>query len=343
MGWLGRGIGNFGEQVGEASDINQDFRARQQQMAFEAARQKIAAMMAPLQLQQLQQQIKQMGQPTYEGTASLPGGGTGAITFDRGTGTAKVNPLVPSYITPDAVGRQILTGRQSLAPNDQAYADQLLGALRMGVDPSKVMEEWQRFFAGTSKAQKQKPPVVDVNKGTVSIFDPFGNATELPIYDAKGGINPNLPKEVQPLVASQVSAVGVKEKQKQADEAENSQRILDRMQASEDFRAKQTATAQQRADATKAVTEAINAFKNYQSQTAGAQKIGMASHWFYPSTWGQQPIATERADEAKQDLEAKRQDAIQKLKDARMSVPTWLTQQIGAGSPTDLPGVTPAQ
>jgi hypothetical protein len=342
FGAFGRSVGDFGSQVGQGYDINLGWKERLQQMAFEQARQKQNDLMAPLLLQQLQQQIKQMGQPTYEGTAPLPGGGTGAITFDRNAGAAKVNPLVPAYITPDAVGRQILNGRQTLSPNDQPYADSLLGELKMGVDPVKVMDKWQQFFAGASKAQKQKPPVVDVNKGTVTLFDAFGNGTELPIYDAEGNINPQLPPEVQPLVASQVSAFDVKETRKQTEEENQNKLILDRMQKTEDFRTKQTETSQKRADATKAVTEAINAFKNYQSQQTGAQKIGMASHWYSPGTWGQEAAAKPRVDEALQDLEGKRQDAVQKLKDAGMPIPQWLNQPIG-GSPTDLPGVTPAQ
>lgn len=344
MSWLGRSIGQFGSDVGSGYDISLGWKERLQNMAFEQARQKQQALMAPLLLQQLQQQIAQMGKPQYEGTANLPGGGVGAITFDPSKGTAGMQPLVKPPFTPDAVERHILQARTSLSPNDQLYADSLLNELKMGADPSKVLDKWQQFFAGASKAQKQKPPVVNVDKGTVTLFDAFGNGTELPIYDEKGGINKNLPPEVQPLVASQVSATNVKEKQKQTDQDAQNQRILERMEAGQDYRTGQTEKAQKRADATKAVMAAINAFKSYQTQSAGAQKIDMASRWYFPSTWGQAPIAKERVDEVKQDVEDKRQAAIDALTEAGMPVPQWLKQPIGmVKSPTDLPGVTPAQ
>jgi hypothetical protein len=340
-GWFGRSIGDFGSQVGQGFDLNLGWKERLQQMALANARQKLADLMGPLQLNELQQRIKQMQAPQYEGTVNTPGGGVGAISRNPNTGAIGMNPLVPSYITPDAVGRQILTGRQSLSPNDQPYADQLLGALRMGIDPSKVMEEWQRFFAGASKAQKQKPPVVDVNKGTVAIYDSFGNGSEYPIYDAKGNINPNLPPEVKPLVASQVSAQNTLDQRKANDEERRNQEILGRLQKTEDFRAGQTATADKRSDATKAVTEAINAFSKYQVASTGQQKVAVGSHWFEPWTWGRTDLFQSGVDEAKADAEGKRIDAIQKLKDAGMPVPDWLTrpidQQIEAVPPPNVP------
>lgn len=348
MGWFGRGLGDFGSNVGEGYAINLDWRQKLQNLAMEQARQKIQDVQAPLQLQLLQEQLKKLQQPTYEGTASMPGGGLGAITYDQNTGTPKINPLIPSYITPDAVGRQILNGRQSLSPQDQFYADQLMGELQMGVDPSKVLDKWLQFVPSAVKAQKQKPPVVDVNKGTVAVFDAFGNGTEYPIYDAKGNVNPNLPPDIQQLVASQVSAVNEREKLKANDEERRNQQILDRMNKSEEFRAGQTTAADKNKAATLAVNEAINAFTKYQAASKGQQTVDMNSHWFEPWTWGRTGLFQPGVDEAKTDAEGKRVDAIQKLKDAGMPVPAWLLRPIGApagtqGSPTDLPGVTQAQ
>ena len=62
-------------------------------MAFEAARQKIAALMGPLQLQELQQRLKQMQQPQQAGVVPLPGGGRGGVTFQDGM--YSIQPLVP--------------------------------------------------------------------------------------------------------------------------------------------------------------------------------------------------------------------------------------------------------
>jgi hypothetical protein len=95
MGWLGRGLGEFGSDVGRGYDINLDWRQRQQQMALENARQKIAQLRAPLELQELQQRIKQMGQTQPAGVEKLPGGGLGGVTFDPATGTYSIKTLTP--------------------------------------------------------------------------------------------------------------------------------------------------------------------------------------------------------------------------------------------------------
>lgn len=84
MGWLGRGLGQFGSDVGTGWDINQQWKARTQQMAMEQARQKIAMMQAPLQLQELQQRIKAMQNPQPAGVEKLPAGGLGGVTFQNG-------------------------------------------------------------------------------------------------------------------------------------------------------------------------------------------------------------------------------------------------------------------
>jgi hypothetical protein len=53
-------------------------------MAMEQARQKLADLMGPLQLQELQQRIKTMQQPQAAGIEKLPGGGIGGVTFKDG-------------------------------------------------------------------------------------------------------------------------------------------------------------------------------------------------------------------------------------------------------------------
>ena len=64
-------------------------------MAFEAARQKIAALMGPLQLQELQQRLKQMQQPQQAGVVPLPGGGRGGVTFNPADSAYSIQTLVP--------------------------------------------------------------------------------------------------------------------------------------------------------------------------------------------------------------------------------------------------------
>jgi len=341
VSWLGRGLGDFGSNVGEGYAINLDWRQKLQNLAMEQARQKIQDVQAPLQLQLLQEQLKKLQQPTYEGTASMPGGGLGAITYDQNTGTPKINPLIPSYITPDAVGRQILNGRQSLSPQDQFYADQLMGELQMGVDPSKVLDKWLQFVPSAVKAQKQKPPVVDVNKGTVAVFDAFGNGTEYPIYDAKGNVNPNLPPDIQQLVASQVSAVNEREKLKANDEDRRNQQILDRMNKSEEFRQKQVDAATAEKDANTAVSEFINAFTKYRSASDNQSKVSAASRLYDPFTWGNAKLFQPGVDDAQIDAEGKRVAAIRALQAIGKTPQDWMMRPVGPLAVMPPPSVPP--
>jgi hypothetical protein len=57
MGALGRALGNFGSQVGEGYDISQQWKRQSSELAMQQARQKLAELMAPLQLAELQQRI----------------------------------------------------------------------------------------------------------------------------------------------------------------------------------------------------------------------------------------------------------------------------------------------
>jgi hypothetical protein len=95
MSWLGRGIGEFGSQVGQGYDINQQWRFRDQQMKMEAARQALMDLMAPLQLQELQEKIRQMKGPQYEGMYATPGGGTAAAFLEPGATSLRTQELSP--------------------------------------------------------------------------------------------------------------------------------------------------------------------------------------------------------------------------------------------------------
>jgi hypothetical protein len=93
MSWLGIGLGDAGSQVGQGYGLGQDWRQRQQQAAFENARQKLEAILGPLRLQQLQNQIKQAGLPQYQGMVPTSGGGMGAVMIDPDKGSPSVQEL----------------------------------------------------------------------------------------------------------------------------------------------------------------------------------------------------------------------------------------------------------
>jgi hypothetical protein len=64
-------------------------------MALENARQKIAEMRAPLELQELQTRIKQMQSPQPAGIVKGAGGETSGVTFDPATSTYSIKTLIP--------------------------------------------------------------------------------------------------------------------------------------------------------------------------------------------------------------------------------------------------------
>jgi len=88
MGWLLRGIGDAGAQVGEGYLTAQDYKQKRLQMLMEQAKQKQQEMMLPLQLEEMQEQIKQWQfqreqaqQPKPYGIETGPTGEKYGITY----------------------------------------------------------------------------------------------------------------------------------------------------------------------------------------------------------------------------------------------------------------------
>ncbi len=104
MASIGRSLGDFGSDIGRGYDINLDWRQRLQNLAFQAAKQKQDALVAPLMLQELQQRIKAMQQPQPAGVEKLPGGGLSGVTFKDGVyslqNLAPGAPPEPKFKTP---------------------------------------------------------------------------------------------------------------------------------------------------------------------------------------------------------------------------------------------------
>ncbi len=81
--------------MGQGYDINLGWKERLQNMAMENARQKLADLKGPLELQELQQRIKQMKSPQPAGIVKGVGGETSGVTFDPATGTYSIKTLIP--------------------------------------------------------------------------------------------------------------------------------------------------------------------------------------------------------------------------------------------------------
>lgn len=148
MGWLGRGIGDFGSQIGQGHDINLGWKERLQNMALQNARQKQSDLKNALDMQELQQRIKQMGAPQFKGTTELPGGGIGAISVDPTSGQPSVKPLVPPRVTADTARQYITQEKEKLPENEKFFADSLLTQLTsLNADPAKVVDQFQQYLS----------------------------------------------------------------------------------------------------------------------------------------------------------------------------------------------------
>ena len=208
FGALGRSIGNFGEQVGEASQINQDWRQRVQNMVFQAAKQKQDQLNQALQMQELQKRIKQMAAPQFQGTVKTPGGGESAIIRDPEKGDLSFQDIVPGIKMSDVdarIGKMIAT-----APTHQARL--LLSSIRDRVndpngDPAAILKDAETAYSKyIEQGKPQKKEEVDIHKGIVQKYDEEGNALDpIPIF--KGGkINPELLQQEKDIAESQQTA-----------------------------------------------------------------------------------------------------------------------------------------
>lgn len=193
MGWLGRGIGDFGSQVGQGYDINLGWKERLQNMALAQARQRLEELKQPLELQELQQRIRQAAAPQYMGTVKTPGGGESAIIREPQAGTITTKDILPG-LKPEQADARIGAMIQT-APTHQAKL--LLSSIRErlndpNADPAAILADAEKANEKYLEAGKpQKKEDVDLTKGVITHYDEEGNATTYPIF--KGNkINPDL-------------------------------------------------------------------------------------------------------------------------------------------------------
>jgi hypothetical protein len=195
MSWLGIGLGDAGSQVSQGVSAGQDWRQRQQQAVFDNARQKLAMLMAPLQLKELQNRLSEFGQPKPEGLVGTQGGGTAGTTFNPGTGQYSLQPLVPGA-DPASIKKQIQSLAASAPKEYQAAIGATADSIDMGEDPLKALDKAQQLVgqaAGKESSAAQKTRFkLDMKQGIVS--DAQGK--EYSIYD------PQLPPDLKQLVDS---------------------------------------------------------------------------------------------------------------------------------------------
>ena len=186
-------MGEFGSQVGEGYATNLDWRSKLQELAMNNARQKLADLMGPLQVQELQTRLQQMKAPQFQGTVKTPGGGEAAIIREPQQGTITTQDILPGIKASDVDARigKMIEG----APTHQAKL--LLSSIRERIndpnaDPAAILKDAETVYAKYLEAGKpQKGDKVNLSQGTIEHSDEEGNTTTYPIF--KGGkINPDL-------------------------------------------------------------------------------------------------------------------------------------------------------
>ena len=160
MGWLGRGIGEFGSEVGQGHEIALDWRAKQQDMQIKAARQKLDELMLPLQLQEIQARLKQMNEPRAAGIIGTKGGGQAGVTFQPGQGYSLQNLEAGS--DPDLVKQQITKMKGGVSKEFQSSIQSHIDAIDAGADPMKELAGAQKDLEAA--AVKAAPSGTTLNR-----------------------------------------------------------------------------------------------------------------------------------------------------------------------------------
>jgi hypothetical protein len=180
LGWLARGLGGFGSELGEASYINQDYRAKQQQMALEAARQKLQELLLPLQMQELQSRIREIGQPKPAGLVTTRGGGTAGATFTPGAGYSL--QTLETGADPESAKRQIINMKQNAPKEFQGALQAHIDAIDAGADPLKELDAAQKDMS--TSAAKSMPTGSAQNRALSEAMDAYERG-DMVTYAAK--------------------------------------------------------------------------------------------------------------------------------------------------------------
>lgn len=169
MGWLARGIGEFGSQVGEGHDIALDWKLKQQKAQLEQTRAQMEQLLLPLQIQEMNARIRKLGSPETKFLTDAQGG----------TETVDVSPE-------GTVGkpRQVLPGRpKSLQEQyEEATTDEQRSAL---LDKSS---KWAQSTHKLSPLQQAQQDYEEALKGgnqqaitqTRSVLDKMNEGTAKP-------------------------------------------------------------------------------------------------------------------------------------------------------------------
>lgn len=161
-------------------------------MKLAAARAKLEELLGPLQVQEIQERLRQLQQPRPEGTISTPGGGTAGLTFQGGK--YGVQPL-QSGMDKETVKQKILKAAETAPKESKATLQFFADALDAGADPQKVLDEAGKFLGQSATHQTvtgrlvKGDPVPDKNSVT---------GYSRPMYDGLGNFVKTIPNIVIP-------------------------------------------------------------------------------------------------------------------------------------------------
>lgn len=203
FGDIARGLGQFGSDLGAGVSMLQN-------QHLENLKSQIEKQQADMNMQILQERLKQMRSPQSMGIIPTPGGGQAGVTFDPNSGTYHEQGIVQGMSAEQA--KSVLEGYKSELPPEMRKAmDTYSSLLDSGSDPAKVVESAQKFVA-TQIGKPPKHSTVDLNKGEVT--DASGETWSVD--------DPKLPDNLKPLVASARKAQSDADARKAKDEERRS-------------------------------------------------------------------------------------------------------------------------
>jgi hypothetical protein len=173
FGTLARTAGGIGNEVANAKTYND-------QLAVQAAKDKLAQIMGQLQVHDLQNRLSEFGQPKPSGVERGPNGEITGIVFNPKTGQYEAQNIAagqaPAGIDKEKFRNQLL--QQANDPNASAVEKKvlsgLIGSLDSGGLPEKVMEDYNRFLSSRSETgtEKQEKPETVIFGGNRYQWDP---------------------------------------------------------------------------------------------------------------------------------------------------------------------------
>jgi hypothetical protein len=121
-----------------------DWRTREQQNRIARARAQLEELMGPLQIQEIQEQLRQLREPKPAGTVQLPGGGLAGVTFSP-EGKYATQTLIPG-MDKESARRQLQNWRATVPTQHQSYYDALEKSLdEVNTDPMTIVDEGRKY------------------------------------------------------------------------------------------------------------------------------------------------------------------------------------------------------